>query len=108
MPQAKTQKLPQPFLVSCYTNIALITMLLDKSRLSSVVKKHCKTGLKVLEIIYAHQVFNTGTNVLSSKEFDAFFKHMPAAYFNNREDISIGTLIKNIKQCIATDHVANT
>ncbi|GAA3595233.1 hypothetical protein Q4Q39_07310 [Flavivirga amylovorans] len=105
MPETETQKSPQNFLLSHYITLALLILIFDKSGFSNTIKQHCKTGLKVLGIIYAHQVYNIGIDALRDKEFDAFFKLFPSTYFNNRGLIPVDMIIKNIKLCITTDDI---
>ncbi|GAA3600761.1 hypothetical protein Q4Q39_12345 [Flavivirga amylovorans] len=105
MPETETQKSPQDFLLSHYITLALLILIFDKSGFSNTIKQHCKTGLKVLGIIYANQAYNIGTKALSNKEFDAFFKLFPNTYYNNRELIPVDLIIKNIKLCITTDDI---
>ncbi|AXP80422.1 hypothetical protein CJ739_1331 [Mariniflexile rhizosphaerae] len=93
------------FILSQYDIIASLTLLLDRSALSNAVKEHCGTALKVMGIIYTDLAYGTGTQLLSRKEFDTFFKSFPTVYYNNREQISIDTLTKNIKKCIETNEV---
>lgn len=88
-----------------YDFMDALKLLLDRSSLNNAVKEHCGTALKVIGIIYTDLVYNTGTQLLSRKEFDPFFESLPAAYYNNRELISIDTLTKNIKKCIETNDV---
>lgn len=96
---------PHSFILSQHDIIVSLTLLLDRSVLSNAVKEHCNTALKVIGIIYTDLAYSTGTQLLSRKEFDTFFKSFPAAYFNNRELISVDTLTKNIKKCIETNEV---
>ena len=105
MTETKTKKSQQDFLLSYYITIASLIVLIDKSSITNVVKKHCKTGLKVIGIIYANQAYGEGINTLSKKEFDAFFKLFPLAYFNDRESISVSMIVKNLKLCLATDDI---
>ncbi|NMH86403.1 hypothetical protein [Flavivirga algicola] len=81
-------------------------ILIEKSHLKSDVKKHCKTGLKVLGIIYADQSYNTGTHLLYQKEFDTFFALFPSPYFNNRELMAANTIVINIELCVKTNSIA--
>lgn len=105
MSKTKIQKSPQDFLLSHYITLALLILIFDKSGFSNTIKQHCQTGLKVLGIIYADQAYNIGTDALSGKEFDAFFKLFPRTYFNNRGLIPVNMIIKNIKLCITTDDI---
>ncbi|PLB17792.1 hypothetical protein [Mariniflexile rhizosphaerae] len=82
-----------------------LRLLLDRSSLSNLVKEHCGTALKVMGILYTDLAYGTGAQLLSRKEFDTFFKSLPAVYYNNRELISIDTLTKNIKKCLETNEV---
>ncbi|TGV01938.1 hypothetical protein [Flavivirga rizhaonensis] len=105
MLKTETQKLSQNFLISHYITLALLILLLDKTTLNQAVKKHCKTGLLAIEIIYANKVYKSGIDALLGKEFDTFFKFFPRSYFDNRGLISAGMIIKNIKLCITTDDI---
>ncbi len=96
---------PHSFIMSQYDIITSLALLLDRSDLSNAVKEHCIMALKVIGIISTDLVYGTGTHLLSRKEFDRFFKSLPAAYFNNRELIPVVTLTKNIKGCIETNEV---
>ncbi len=107
MPETETEKSPHRFLLSYYITIASLIVLLDKSSLTNTVKKHCKTALKVIGIIYEDQGYNTGLGTLSRKEFDVFFKLFPAVYFDNRELISVDLIVKNIKLSITTNDVVH-
>ncbi len=84
----------------CYVTIALLTVLLDKSSLSNAVKAHCKTGLKVIEVLHTDRHYNTGIEALYDKAFDAFFKLFAPVYFKNRGSISIDLILKTIEGCI--------
>ncbi len=107
MPETKIQKLPHRFLLSYYITIASLIVLIDKSHLTHTVKKHCKTALKAIGIIYGNQSHNTGIHALYTKEFDVFFKSFPPAYFNNRGLISVDLMVKSIKLCMATNDVVH-
>ncbi|GAA3598205.1 hypothetical protein Q4Q39_19680 [Flavivirga amylovorans] len=107
MTKTEAFKYPDCLILPQYSIIAVLMVLIDKSHLTHAVKKHCKTGLKVIGIIYADTNYNTGTNLLSRKEFDAFFSLCPIAYFNNRELIPANTIIENIELCVRTNDVAN-
>ena len=96
---------PHSFIMSQHDIITSLALLLDRSDLSNAVKEQCGTALKVIGIISTDQVYGTGTHLLSRKEFDRFFKSLPAAYFNNRELIPVVTLTKNIKKCIETGEI---
>ncbi|GAA3626735.1 hypothetical protein GCM10022397_10460 [Flavivirga jejuensis] len=90
-----------------YATIATLIALLGISGLNNAVIKHCKTGLKVIAIIYNNPDCNSRKNILSRKKFDAFFALFPSTYFNNRELISSKTVLENIEICIKTNNVAN-
>ncbi len=92
--------LPDSFILPHYALIATLMVLLDKSELNHAVKKHCKTGLRVIGIIHADAGYNTGTNLLLNKKFDAFFALFPTEFFNNRELLPAIMIIENIEQCI--------
>ncbi|GAA3588003.1 hypothetical protein GCM10022396_01480 [Flavivirga amylovorans] len=49
--------------------------------------------------------YNTGTNLLSRKGFDGFFKLFPAIYFNNRALIPANMIIDNIELCVKANKV---
>ena len=95
----------QYFILSQFDIIDSLTLLLDRSSLSNIVKEHCGTALKVIGVIYTDMIYGTGTQLLSRKEFDRFFKLLPTAYFDNRELLSIHTLTNNIRKCIETNEV---
>ena len=107
MEKTETYTLPDRFILTHYGIIAKLILLLDKSELSNAVKKHCKMGLKIIGIICADESYNTGTNLLSKKEFDAFFALFPNDYFNNRALIPAHMIIENIELCVKTNKVAN-
>ena len=96
---------PHAFILSQHDIITSLALLVDRSGLSNAVKEHCSTALKVIGIINTDLVYSTGTHLLLRKEFDRFFKSLPAAYFNNRELIPVVTLTKNIKKCIETNEI---
>ncbi len=96
---------PHSFILSQHDIITSLALLLNRADLNSAVKEHCSTALKVIGIISTDLVYGTGTHLLSRKEFDRFFKSLPAAYFNNRELIPVVTLTKNIKKCIETNEI---
>jgi hypothetical protein len=96
---------PHSFILSQHDIITSLALLLDRSDLSNAVKEYCGTALKVIGIISTDLVYDTGTHLLARKEFDRFFKSLPAIYFNNRELIPVVTLTKNIKKCIEIDEV---
>ncbi len=102
----KTEVLPDSFILPLYGIIATLIVLIDKSELKNNVKTHCKTGLKVMGIIYADKSYNTGTHLLYQKEYDGFFTIFPIAYFNNRELISANTIVINIELCVKTNSIA--
>ncbi|MDO5978790.1 hypothetical protein [Flavivirga spongiicola] len=108
MEKTETYTLPDSFILPHYALIATLMVLLDKTELTYAVKNHCKTGLRVIGIIHAHEGYNTGTNLLSRKEFDGFFAFFPAAYFNNRALIPAHMIIENIESCIKINDVVNS
>ncbi|GAA3599936.1 hypothetical protein Q4Q39_11760 [Flavivirga amylovorans] len=97
--------LPDSFILPHYAIIAVLMVLLDKSELNHAVKKHCKTGLRVIGIIHADEGYDTGTNLLLNKEFDAFFALFPKDFFNNRSLIPAIMIIENIEQCIKNNYL---
>ncbi|WP_303316432.1 hypothetical protein Q4Q34_06395 [Flavivirga abyssicola] len=97
--------LPDSFILPHYALIATLMVLLDKSELNQTVKKHCKTGLRVVGIIHADKSYNTGTNLLLNKEFDGFFALFPTEFFNNRALIPAIMIIENIEQCIKNNYL---
>ena len=107
MEKLKTNTLPDSFVLPQFRTIAVLRLLLDQSTLNKTVIKHCKAGLKVVGIIYAHTHYNTGTQLLSRKEFDAFFTVFPEAYFKHRVLISPHTIIDHIEQCVKTNEIVN-
>lgn len=107
MKKTKTYTFPDSFILPRCAIIAALTLLVDKSHLSNEVKKHCKMGLKVIEIIDANQDYNTRTNLLSKKEFEVFFALFPAVHFKNRELISTIIIINHIGLCIKTNTIEN-
>ena len=82
-----------------------LALLLVRSSLSDAVKDHCGTVLKVMGIIYTDLAYDTGTQLLSGKEFDTFYESLPSVYLTNRELVSIDMLTKNIKKCIEINEV---
>ncbi len=107
MEKTKAYTLPASFIKSHFNIIFSLLMFLNKSDLTNVVKKHCKTGLKVIGIIYDDLNYNTGTKPLSEKEFDAFFKSFPRSYFNHRELIPVNMIFKSLELSIKTNSIAN-
>jgi hypothetical protein len=105
MEKSKVLIEPLSFILSQHDIIDSLALLLDRSSLNNAVKEHCSTAFRVMGILYTDQAYGTGTQLLSRKEFDMFFKSFPAPYYNNRELISIDTLTKNIKKCIETNAV---
>lgn len=105
MLKTKASTVPHRFILVHYDMVVSLTLLLDKSGLSNDVKKQCNTAFKVIGIIYANLAYNTGTHLLSRKEFDTFFKSFPAAYFNNRAVIPVDMIVENIKKSIRTSHL---
>lgn len=105
MKETKTYILPDSFILPHYGIIATMIVLLDKSELANAVKTHCKVGLKIIEIIHADARYSAGTNLLSKKTFDEFFKSFPAIYFNNRALIPANMIIENIELCIKANKV---
>ncbi|AUP79783.1 hypothetical protein [Flavivirga eckloniae] len=103
MQDTETKIIPYNVLMSHYITLALLILIFDKSGFSDDLKEHCKTGVKVVGIIYADKAYGTGTKALSGKEYDAFFKLFPPAYFNNRGAIPPDMVIKNLKLSITTD-----
>ncbi len=101
----KTPNSPQSLLQSHFIIIASLIILLDKSSLTDAVKAHCRTGFKVLEIMYLDRVYKTGRGSLFKKEFDTFFKCAPSAHYNSRELISTDMVIDNIRACISSNVV---
>lgn len=101
----KSKDIEPHFVLSQHDILDSLRLLLDRSSLSYPVKDYCGTALKVLAILYTDLAYGTGTKLLLRKEFDVFFKLLPAVYYNNRELISIDTLTKNIKKCIETNEV---
>ena len=88
-----------------YAIIAILLVLLSRSGLSHAVTNHCKMGLMVLVIIYDNRKYNTGTDALSGKEFDDFFKVFPAYYFNHRDLIPLNMIFKSAELCLKTNKV---
>ncbi|GAA3633709.1 hypothetical protein [Flavivirga jejuensis] len=107
MTETETKELPYDYLLPRYINIALITSLIEESHLTSAVKEHCKMGLKIIALICADFAYKTERTPLIGKEFDAFFKLFPQAYFNNRELISTDLIIKSIQLCISTEDLVH-
>ncbi len=105
MEKTETYVFPDSFILPHYALIAMLKVLLDKTELTNAVKKHCKTGLKIVGIISANTNYNTGTHLLLKEEFNAFFKSFPAIHFNNRELIPPTMIIENIEQCIKANKV---
>ena len=103
MEKTKTPKIPHSFILSHFDIVNSLTLLLERSILSNDVKKHCNTAFKVIGIIYADKAYNTGTYLLSRKEFDEFFELFPKPLFNKRELIPVEMVIENIKECIRTN-----
>jgi hypothetical protein len=99
----KIAYVPNGFIPHHYITIATLMVLLDKSALDTKVKKQCKTGLKIIEIIYEDINHNTKTKLLSDQKFDAFFNLFPDAYFKNRALLPANTIIKNITLWITTN-----
>ncbi|AXP80476.1 hypothetical protein CJ739_1387 [Mariniflexile rhizosphaerae] len=98
---------PNSFILPQHDILDSLALLLNRSSLSNAVKEHCGTALKVMGIIYTDLAYNTGTQLLSRKEFDTFYESLPSVYFTNRELVSIDTLTKNIKRCIETNVVVS-
>ncbi|NMH89594.1 hypothetical protein [Flavivirga algicola] len=101
----KDDTLPDSFILPHYALIATLIVLLDRSELSSKVKTHCKTGLKVVGVVHANVCYGSGTKPLSKKMFDSFFEEFPAIYFNNRALIPAITIIENIERCIKANKI---
>ncbi|AUP79485.1 hypothetical protein [Flavivirga eckloniae] len=93
------------FALPPYDIIVTLIGLLNKSGLSDNVVKHCITGLKVIIVIRIDKENNTGTDVLTRKEFDDFYEKLPYVYFNNRASIPPIMIIENIDQCIKADKI---
>lgn len=98
-------QLPHKFIMTHHDITISLLTLLERSNLAPEVIQHCKTGLKVIEVIYTDLGYNTGTKFLLRKEFDQFLKSFPNAYFNNRELISVNMIAKNIESCIITNRI---
>jgi len=96
---------PNSFILPQHDILASLALLLDRSNLSNAVKEHCGTALKVMGIIYTDLAYDTGTQLLSRKEFDDFFKLFPEPFFNNRGLIAVDMIVENIKKCIKTDKI---
>ncbi len=77
----KTEVLPDSFILPLYGIIATLIVLIDKSELKNNVKTHCKTGLKVMGIIYAGKSYNTGTHLFIPKRVRWVFYHLPHCVF---------------------------
>ncbi|MEP5341658.1 MAG: hypothetical protein ABJL44_04545 [Algibacter sp.] len=105
MTKIKANTLSHHFILTHNLITSSLLILLNKSDLTDDVKNHCKIGLKVIEIIYADLGYNTGTNLLSRKEFDSFYNAFPMAYFNNRELISVDMIANTIELCITTNKI---
>ncbi|MDO5978581.1 hypothetical protein [Flavivirga spongiicola] len=107
MEKTEAYTLPDSFILPHYALIATLMVLLDKSELKDTVKKHCKTGLKVIGIIHADDSYNMGTNLLSRKEFDGFFTLFPEIYFNNRALIPAHMIIENLECCVKANDIVH-
>ena len=105
MTKSKASRVPHSFILSHFDIIASLTLLLDRSSLINEVKKHCSTAFKVIAIIYTDSAYNTGTHLLSTKEFDDFFKYFPEPYFNNRGLIPVDMIVENIKSSIKLNKI---
>lgn len=105
MTKSKPNTLSHNFILTHNLITSSLLVLLNKSDLTNDVKKHCKMGLKIIGIIYADLGYNTGTDLLSRKEFDPFYKVFPIAYFNNRELISGDMIANNIDLCITANEI---
>ncbi|AUP78232.1 hypothetical protein [Flavivirga eckloniae] len=97
---------PDNLITPPFSTIATLIMLLDKSGLTDAVKKHCKTGLKVVPIIYNNPEHDTRKDILSRKKYDAFFALFPDSYFNDRTLITTKIIIENVELFIKTNSVA--
>ncbi|AUP79689.1 hypothetical protein [Flavivirga eckloniae] len=105
MLETKTKTPSLKVLMSHYVTLALLILLIDKSGLTKTVKTHCKTGLKVIGIIYANEAYGMGTEALLEKEFKEFFKLFPPSCFNDQGVISADIVLKNLKLCIITEDI---
>ena len=89
-----------------------LTLLINQTSLKDDVKNHCRLGLKVFGIILADLNYDTGTHLLMQKEFDLFFAHFPAKYYNesieNRKWVCVYTVAKNIESCIIANEIVLT
>ncbi|MDO5980222.1 hypothetical protein [Flavivirga spongiicola] len=108
MIKTEVSKLPYTLIRPQYAFMDTLNLLLDRPNyLSDDVKKHCKKALKIIGIIYADLGYDTGTNLLSKKEYDPFFKLFPSIYFNNRELIPVNMIIDNIQLCIKANKIVS-
>ncbi|MDO5969264.1 hypothetical protein Q4Q35_05535 [Flavivirga aquimarina] len=88
-----------------YAIIATLFVLLDRSGLSHTVTTHCKMGLRAIAIIYDDPDFNSRTELLSAKEFNAFFSFFPAAFFNSRDLIPVDKLFDSVLLSLKSNKV---
>ena len=107
MNNTKNPTVPYSLTRPYFVTIEMLNVLLDKSNLTNEVKAHCKLGLKVVGIIYTDLSFNSGTSLLSKKEFDGFFSIFPKPYVNNRELIPVDTIITHLELCTKANDIAN-
>ncbi len=105
MEKEETYTWPDSFVLPHFVIIAVLHVLLDKTELDNAVKKHCKTGLKVVGIAHTDWAYNTGLNLLYKKEYDSFFRLFPLIYFDHRELIPANMIIDNIEQSIKANKV---
>ncbi len=103
MTTTKTKTPSHQRILNSYVTIAKLITLLEVSSLAPEVKTHCKTGLKVISILYADKHVNSGISNLSNKAFDGFYKHFPDVYFRNRGLLTMDMVIENIELCMQHD-----
>ena len=106
MEKTETHTFPDSLIIPPhYAIIATLLVLLDRSGLTNAVINHCKMGLMVLVIICDNRDYNTGTDLLSGKEFDAFFKSFPATYFKHRDLIPANIIFKSVELSFKTNTI---
>ncbi len=81
-----------------------LTLLINLTSLKNDVKNYSGLGLKIIGILLADLKYNTGTHMLTKKEFDLFFESLPTKLYNNKRKnrtwICMYTVAKNIEACI--------